>query len=177
MHVRRHGGFTLIEILVVVAIIAIISAMLMIRLQPGSSRSALKTEVDRFDVLLELATEQAIIQGQSIGVEIKERGYRFYIYDPLQLQWSSIDSDEVLRQRTLPGQFRLDLEMESQDIELPMADDDEETDLPQPQILLLSSGDITPCDVYFETDRGDLAFQLNIDPQGEREIIEHEFGL
>ena len=56
------------------------------------------------------------------------------------------------------------------------ADSDAEIVAPTPQILMLSSGEITPFDLYFEMEKIEPAYQLSVLPDGTRELTELEYG-
>ena len=172
-------GFTLIEILVVVVIIGTLVTAIMVRtgsFSQGDRR--LREEVRRFDVLMNLAWEQAQIEGRSIGIKIDRDRFSFYSYDPLQRQWTTMENDDLFRTRELMEGIDLDLRMENQSVELPTddGDDDEDTDI-NPQILLLASGEATPFNLYVEADFTDVDIELVVDVLGESEIIEHDRGF
>lgn len=75
----RSRGFTLVEILVGLAILAFTSAIIVFNAAPP--RDAAQDDADRFAAKLQLAREQAILQGAPIEVEINASGYRFLSYD------------------------------------------------------------------------------------------------
>ena len=172
---RRLGqrGFTLVEIMVVVVVIAIGVTVIMTRYD---FRLGPK-EIRRFNVLFHMAWEQAQIEGRSVGIEIDRGSFSFYSYDPLQRQWQTMENDEFFRTRELPEGMFFDLRLEDKAIELPTDEEsDDDIDI-SPQILLLASGEATPFNLFVESDNADVAFELIVDPLGDTELIEHDRGF
>jgi general secretion pathway protein H len=180
---RRQRGFTLIEIVVVAFIIAIMASTIAVRFNFDTSDKRLREEVRRLDVLLHLAWEQSLIEGRSVGLEITRDSYRFFLYDQFERRWITMQDDRLLKERTLPEGTRFDLRMENTDIELPGPEDDDDDDDNdgldniQPQIMLLSSGEVTPFNVFVENDDTDVRYELIVDAIGGSEIVEHDDGL
>lgn len=73
---RSVGGFTLIEILVVVVILGIMIAVVGPNLTRNDADRA-RDEADRFSALLEAARDQAILEGRVLAFQGTEQGYRF----------------------------------------------------------------------------------------------------
>jgi type II secretion system protein H len=113
----RSGGFTLIEIVVVVAMIAIIISMVTLSMGPQEDR-ALKEEANRIGALLKLAREESILQSQELALAIGEDGYRFEIYDGAEWQVFASD-DGVFRARPLPEGMELKVMLDQKPVELP----------------------------------------------------------
>lgn len=168
-------GFTLIEVLVVVVIVGILAAMLVLSLGAIGDDRELQREAQRLASLMELAGEEAELQGRDFGVEFIRQGYRFVEFDPIFERWGEILGDEVLRQRKLPVDMELELLIEDRRIEL--ADEpavtqagDEEDDSPllerfAPHGMLLSSGDLSPLkiDVVRLTDQATVRINIDVD--------------
>ncbi len=75
--VRRQGGFTLLEMLVVLVIAGILISM--VELAPtGNRRTNLAEEAQRLATMLESADDEAQIRSAQIAWEPGDGGYRFY---------------------------------------------------------------------------------------------------
>jgi general secretion pathway protein H len=79
MPLRKAGGFTLIELMVVMVIIGITLGMVSLNALP-SPRQNLENEAKRLALLLQLARDEAIVRND-------------------QSSWDQITNDDLLRQR------------------------------------------------------------------------------
>ena len=97
----RAAGFTLVEILVVVAIVAIASsaAWLMWR---GGDDASLRREAGRFAGAVEYAAQRAQWRHEDLGVSAAARGWQFWRRDVERGAWLPLGDDDVLAARTLP---------------------------------------------------------------------------
>jgi general secretion pathway protein H len=94
------AGFTLIEIMVVLLIVAITIGMVGVNLQRGDNHRV-QEEADRIVILLQAAREEAILQGQVFAVQFSNDGYRFLRLNT-KGKLELIESDDVLSPRSLP---------------------------------------------------------------------------
>lgn len=79
MNCVRHGpqrGFTLMELLVVMIVIAVIAATTGIQLTSGRS-SVVADEAKRLALLIQSAQEQSVLEGRFFSVKFDSGGYRF----------------------------------------------------------------------------------------------------
>lgn len=136
----RSAGFTLLEIMVVVVIVGIVAASAVLAVSARGFDRELDREGRRLAALIELASEEAVLQGREMGLEFFRDSYRFHVYEPLEGRWTALDGDHQLRSRSLPEGLDLLLELEGRRAELFAAP----RDAARPQVLLLSSGEVTP---------------------------------
>lgn len=179
---RASAGFTLIELLVVVVILGVVSGIVLLSVGILGDDRALQQQARRLTSLIELAEEEAVMQGRELGLEFQRYGYRFVEYDPLENRWYELANDELLRPRRLEEGFELALELEGRAITLPAEaaalgrerDGDgnrrDRSGRYLPHLMISSSGDVTPFDLSIrrETDRAEVLVRMS--PAGELEV-------
>ena len=101
---RSQGaGFTLIEVLVVVFVIAIASAVVVANFE-GDERGKMEREARRLAGALEHAASLAQWQSETLGVSAEGNVYRFWRRRGDGV-WTLLDDDPVLAPRALPPEF------------------------------------------------------------------------
>lgn len=141
-HTGASRGFTLLELLVVIVIVAILFTLSVFSIRGSSPEDLIQEEARRLDRLLQLALEEAVLKGEEYGLEFSTHSYRFLMLDENN-NWQIIETDRLLRERTLPQEMEVELVIEQIDV---VVDDNEDSDEDKlkPQVFLLSSGEITP---------------------------------
>lgn len=181
-HSRRPGsrGFTLIEVLVVVVIVGVISSVVLLSAGLIGTDRELQKDTRRMSSLIELAADEAVLQGRDLGLEILRNGYRFVEFDPYLDQWHEVAGDELLRPRELADDHRFELYIEDRAVTLnetaaETAVDEDRQASPNtanyaPHVLIMSSGQLTPADLLIVRDRDRSSMQLTIDAAGEIKV-------
>ena len=142
MHIRqRQRGFTLIEIMVVVIIIATIVSITLLSVGVVGEDNELDTERRRLATLIEMAQDDAMMQGREFGVELMTSSYRFVEFDPLARQWAEVPGDDLYRLRFLPEGVEFALYID--DKLIPLEANPQELDDPSDSDSL-SARDINP---------------------------------
>ncbi len=100
-------GFTLVEILVALAIVAIASGAAWLAWRGGSD-AALRREASRFAGAIEYAAQRAQWRHEDLGVSADARGWRFWRRDRERNAWLPLGDDDVLVARTLPDGVRFE---------------------------------------------------------------------
>lgn len=162
----------------VVVIIAIISAVALLSLGILGDDRNLQREVRRLSSLIELANDEATIQGRDFGLEIMESGYRFVEYDPFLNQWYEMIGDNLLRPRKVEEGMEFELFIEDRRVLLDTVaaetereeDDTNLSDDYIPHILIMSSGDVSPFELRFSRPSDRAAVMLTMSAAGELEI-------
>jgi type II secretion system protein H len=164
---RPQRGFTLLEVLVVMLIIALLTGAAIISLGSTGQDSELQKERDRLAALMSYIRERGAMLTIEYGIRCGPHGYRFVYFDHRTNQWQPEIVDDTLRMRRLPAGVQLSLVIEGHQIVL----DDKNLTIPKalttapggklntlgsdlpstfeaqnadnsPQVLLLSNGDV-----------------------------------
>jgi len=137
---QSQAGFTLLEVMVVVLIIGIIISFASLSVGQSGSQEQ-EQEAKRLTALLRLASEDAIFNSRELVLELFSGGYRFTVLDAVG-QRQSLDKEEVTyRERELPEQYHLRVEINGEEVSLSALPQEGE---PPPAVYLLSSGEMTP---------------------------------
>lgn len=168
---RKNNGFSLIEILLVLLILGLMTGTVVINFLGPEAKDKLEEQARRFQVIVGMASDLAVLNQLQLGLRIEpdEQKYIFMFLDD-QNRWQPLEQQAIFEPFTLPDAFTLALELDN----LPWVDEDNffDTDLfgddegfkierdievgdeppplPPPQILLLSSGEITPFSLIFK---------------------------
>ena len=142
--VSNARGFTLLEVLVVVFIIGLVVTFAGLSIKQSASRE-LSTEANRLHELLRLASEEAVLNGQELALQLGTQSYRFLRLDGDG--WQSVEEDRVLRERPFPPGVQIKLRLEGVLVNL-------EDESHPARILLLSSGELTPFELIMENGEG-----------------------
>ena len=92
-------GFTLLEILVVVAILAIAAGLVVASID-RDERGTLDREARRFAGALDYAARRAQLRHETLGVSVDEHAWRFWVRS--EGRWRALSDDELLTPRALP---------------------------------------------------------------------------
>lgn len=101
---RHHAGFTLIEVLVVLSIVALMAGGLTLSLGAARAQEA-EHAVERLRRMLEAAAERAEVTGQPIAVDFLVDGYRFSAYET-DGNWHPLHDAPHFAERILPAEVR-----------------------------------------------------------------------
>ena len=147
MHPRSQHGFTLLEVMLVVVIIAVLTGLATLALG-GNQQRRLQHEAERLQQVLQLLRDEAEQQQLELGIRFTPNGYQVLRLDQVSLTWQSMQEKPFsAHEFALPLAIHLQLEGNSL---TPQADDGSEQWLsagqarrsaPVPQLLFLSSGE------------------------------------
>jgi len=142
----RSKGFTLVEILVVVVIMAIVISLAVLSIGTTGRDTQLDEESRRIEGLVGLLHERALLEGRDFGVRIEPAAYEFVVYDQRRDRWVTFDQEHEFRHRDLPKGVSFQLELDSHTVVIKPIDRNLTSDStpPAPQLAIAASGEGTP---------------------------------
>ncbi len=175
--IKKWRGFTLLEMLVVVFIIGIILSMATLSTGPQQYR-LLKEEAQRIATLMSLARQESILEAQELAFVLNDNTYQFQVFDGQT--WLPLTDDDILRTRTLQDNMVLEVNLFGETITFTRTgsatedekNDEKEEDENSIRIFFLSSGEITPFELFLRYDDQDEGLFVKGDMMGNFTIVE-----
>lgn len=131
---------TLIEILVVMVIIAILTAAVTIAIGALGGDNEVDDEARRLTDVVALALEQAELEGRDYGLRLEPEGYEVMGFDGRR-GWVAVPGDPWFRRHGLPPGLSVALETEGRRVLLRKP---ERAETRLPQVVAYASGEVTP---------------------------------
>ena len=94
---HRAGGFTLLELLVVLVVMGIMLGMVSINAIPNK-KQALLGDAQRIALLLQLAREEAIVRNRPVAFELDSEQFRFFVRG--DTSWQLLNDNDLFRERS-----------------------------------------------------------------------------
>jgi general secretion pathway protein H len=159
----RSRGFTLIEIMVVVVIIGIITAVFIVTFTSGRHDEQLEREAQKLEALFDYVREQAELQTRDYGFRINSREYSFVVFDVLGNQWRPVEEDDALRTRQIPEGIEPAVVVEGRKIVLDVKK--KQIEDYAPTILVFANGDMSSFEIILKREGGGVQARLFSDEQ------------
>ena len=157
---HRSAGFTLIEILVVLVIIAMLVSMASINTSHDGRYDELKNQSEKIKFQLMTASDVALFENRNLGVLFSKTELQFYSYDIdlTKTESSSLAASDTssnqeyswqpytvrnIKIQPLPENMSYSLEVEGQEVALSYALKQDADDI-NPNMYLLAAGEQTP---------------------------------
>ncbi len=153
-------GFTLLEILIVVFLIATMGSIVAGTVVGLADRDRLQDESERLYYLITLISDETVITGYDLGIRFDQEGYEFYKLGARSAgkrRWELYSDDSRFERHEINEAIEFSLAIDDIEVTLPEIEkkqdtddrvqidsqfDDEEKDLIKPNIMILSSGEV-----------------------------------
>jgi general secretion pathway protein H len=159
----------------VVAIIGLLVQAVALSWRSIGSDQELEQETGRLRGMLDLLNEEALMQGRDYGIMFTQTGYRFYIYDYQRLEWVVPQTDRLLETHALRPLLTMSLVLDGRDVLLERDFESRDVETPAPQVMLLSSGEVTPFTIELRRDGIEGRYELTAELNGDLEVSKEGF--
>ncbi len=147
---KSQSGFTLIEILVVIVIVAVLSTFVTLTLNFRNVSKTVNDEALRLGLQMQMASDQAIYTRQQFGVRFHPETYEFYqlmASEDGDATWEIVDNEQMAYR---PSDEELEYQVDIEGIAIVLETLEEEREAVteeepiKPHVLFLSNGEIMP---------------------------------
>lgn len=160
---HRSFGFTLIEILAVLAIVAIVTAGALLSWGLIGSRDAPPESLDHLHALLLEARERAELENRPYGIRLVDGGYDVLAFDLRTFRWDRV-TDRRFAGGTWPEAAIVTLMVDGRRVSLTRRRTDER--VPAPDFGVDATGEFTAFELQLAPPNGELAWRLAPDDDG-----------
>lgn len=154
---QRPRGLSLVELLVVVAIMAVLAGAALLAVNSVGPQRQVERELRRLGGRIELACERAQLTGLEAGVHLHRAGYAF---SRAGVEGWEPEFAEELRASALVQGLELSASRDGVELELP------ESEVEAPQVVCMPSGELTAFVVTIGTPSGAVRGELRGEPDG-----------
>lgn len=165
---RKHNGFTLIEILLVLVLLSL-TAVAVISTLPTSQKDLSKQYAQSFFQRLQLLNEEAVLSGKDFGVRVDDTKSTYALLSLTSEGWLPLKLKQIPSKTKLEEDITLQLELgggawdNDERLFKPgslfdedmFAEEEDEKKIEPPQVFIFSSAEVTPFTLSFFPQNGD----------------------
>ena len=107
MRSNGESGFTLVEVLVVLAIIGVMAGIAVIGLGSADRSATAEAEARRLAASIQLAADEALIADRPAALSWDGDGYAFLVWDPAAAEWRGHEGVDLAERHDLAGDIVL----------------------------------------------------------------------
>lgn len=160
----------------VVAIIGLLVQAVALSWRSIGTDQEIEQETSRLRSVIDLLNEEALMQSRDYGIMFTETGYRFYVFDYARLQWVEPQTDRLLQPHSLRPLLSMALLLDGRDVPLEPSFETQDVENPEPQVMVLSSGEVTPFTVEMSRAGVPGRFELTAQLNGDVEVRQEGFN-
>ncbi|HHF3128479.1 prepilin-type N-terminal cleavage/methylation domain-containing protein [Vibrio sp. Vb2131] len=165
---RKHNGFTLIEILLVLVLLSL-TAVAVLSTLPTSQKDLSKQYAQSFFQRLQLLNEEAVLSGKDFGVRVDDAKSTYALLSLTSEGWQPLKLKQIPSKTKLEEDITLQLELgggawdNDERLFKPgslfdedmFAEEEDEKKIEPPQVFIFSSAEVTPFTLSFFPQNGD----------------------
>lgn len=154
---KKKAGFTLAEILVVVFIIGLVSALIVLRFRTPTFDATPQAQANQILRFMEIVQEQAILQPAVLGVNFQDHNYQVFELQRVDNQeaWVPLsDRNTFWKAKKIPSSLFIKLKTL-----------DSNNDFAT-RIIFLPSGEVTPFELFVREENDDRSYVIKGDAAG-----------
>ncbi len=166
---HQQRGFTLLEVMLVLLLMGMVVGTVVMNIDLQDRQKQLEKQAQRFQAIVTMASDQAILTQTQYGLYVEENKYWFAKLDDEE-RWQPLEDDPLFGAVELDEAFTLEVQLDGLpwesdgnlfdtevfDESLSVNDDsvqigeEEDKPPPPPQVHISSSGDLTPFSLIFK---------------------------
>ncbi len=141
----KQSGFSLLELIVVIAIMATVTGFIVPKINFGGDKKLIKTEAVRLAELFRRASDESIFKTTELGIRFTDGDYQFLKLDGDNRtgKWVPYD-DKMFRKREWPDGIEVEIEIAGVPIVLEASEEAKLDEKTRPHVMLLSNGEVMP---------------------------------
>ncbi|MEE1675165.1 type II secretion system minor pseudopilin GspH [Agarivorans aestuarii] len=183
-HRNRQQGFTLLEVILVLLLMSMGIYSVVMSVSGSSEQKIVEQQAKRLAALIQYAQEQALLTGYDYGIYSDAEKYQFVRME--KQRWVKLN-DRIFKEKVFEEPYFLELSLENEELEEQgygsgslgfegdglfekdfITEEVEQTIVPQ--VLLLSSGEVTPFKLVFAYEDSLNRWQVSSDDLGQLTI-------
>lgn len=149
---KKHAGFTLIEILIVIVILTIVASMALLATGDFGRERRIRLAGEELQSLCTLLQTHAILTGSVYGIRFNPHQYQFYEFDTVKQNWRLMPANKLFVSKALPDGMNL------------VVKTPEHVETNQPTVTLLPGGELSPLELIIKNGASQVSvMQVNND--------------